>query len=288
MYREMLDARVIALSVGMAVVATLIVAVLGPVVIGTQLGLFDRLAIVAVCGAICWPICHALSAAVMFVMRARRPFAVLLGWATGALFVSMPCSAVAYAVHGIFGNENVTADVLPAMVLNAAVIMLPVSFLVHYVAYLRVKLKLVDHGGQTGAGQPMSSNVDAGGDQAPIPTPLGSRSELLDRFFDRLPDTVGTDIVYLSVSGHYIDVVTAGGSCLVLMRFADAVAILGDLGIRVHRSHWVAYRHIVGSVRRDGRMFVRVTGSHEIPVSRSYMQKVRSVILTLRDGDHAT
>jgi len=124
--------------------------------------------------------------------------------------------------------------------------------------------------------------------QTRSPTAAEYPGELIKRFLDRIPDSLGTDVVYLSVSGHDIDVVTTEGSCLVQMRFADAVATLGDLGIRVYRSHWVAYRHIIASVRRDGRMFVRVTGPREIPVSRSYLQRVRAAISTLRGGDHAT
>lgn len=275
-----------AISLGAAATAALIGAVLGPVEIGTQLDLPDRVAVVGACCAICWPICHALSAAILFVMRSRPPLQVSLGWAVGGLFMSMPCSTVAHAIYALFAESDPRPDGLAAIFLNIVVLMLPVSFLVHYVAYVRVKLRLVAARGRTAPSQ-TASRDDSGGEQA-SPTPLENRSELLERFFDRIPDTLGRDLVYLSVSGHYIDVVTTAGSCLVLMRFADAVATLGDLGIRVHRSHWVAYRHIVASVRRDGRVLVRVTGPHEIPVSRSYIQKVRAAISSLRGTDQAT
>ena len=62
------------------------------------------------------------------------------------------------------------------------------------------------------------------------------------------------------------------GSTLVLMRFADAVAELdGAGGLQVHRSYWVARRHVEGAARRDGRTTLRLTGGHEVPVSRTYM-----------------
>lgn len=35
--------------------------------------------------------------------------------------------------------------------------------------------------------------------------------------------------------GHYLTAYTTSGSCSILMRFADAVADLGELGMRVHR-----------------------------------------------------
>ena len=56
--------------------------------------------------------------------------------------------------------------------------------------------------------------------------------------FDRLPAALGRDVIYLEVSGHYVQVTTTVGSAVTLMRFSDAVDALGDLGMRVHRSYW--------------------------------------------------
>ena len=89
---------------------------------------------------------------------------------------------------------------------------------------------------------------------------------------------VGRDVVFLNVCGHYINVVTTAGSCLVLMRFADAMAALGNSGLQVHRSYWVAHRHVIGILRRDERTLVRVTGPHEIPVSRTHLAAVRAAL----------
>ena len=57
-----------------------------------------------------------------------------------------------------------------------------------------------------------------------------------------LPANLGTDVIYLKSEDHYIDVRTTVGQSLVKMRFSDAVADLGDRGIQVHRSYWVATR----------------------------------------------
>ena len=64
------------------------------------------------------------------------------------------------------------------------------------------------------------------------------------------------------------------------MRFADAVATLGGLGIQVHRCYWVAHRHVIGTLGRDDRMLVRVTGRHELPVSRTHLANVRAAVST--------
>ena len=61
------------------------------------------------------------------------------------------------------------------------------------------------------------------------------------------------------------------------MRFVDAVAELdGAGGLRVHRSYWVARHHVEGAARQDGRTTLRLTGGHEVPVSRTYMAAVRA------------
>ena len=100
------------------------------------------------------------------------------------------------------------------------------------------------------------------------------------RFYDRLSSTVSRDIIYVTVDDHYVEVHTTGGSCLLLMNLGTAVAELGDLGMQVHRSYWVALRHLEATVRRDGRTMVRVTGDHLVPVSRTYLPALREALRT--------
>ena len=74
------------------------------------------------------------------------------------------------------------------------------------------------------------------------------------------------------MADHYVEAFTTAGSTLVLMRFADAVAALEDAGgLRVHRSYWVAKKHVTGTARTT----LRLTGGHEAPVSRGYLPAVR-------------
>ena len=98
------------------------------------------------------------------------------------------------------------------------------------------------------------------------------------RFYRRLSRTVSRDIVYLRMDDHYVQVSSIDGSCLILMRFADAVVELGDLGMQVHRSYWVARRHMLAVVRREGRPMVRVTGGDHVPISRPYFPAVRDAL----------
>ncbi len=133
------------------------------------------------------------------------------------------------------------------------------------------------------------SNAFAGGDTGEDRLTSVSRAptEPRSRFLDRLPEKLGRDVIYLNVSGHYVNAVTAEGSGVILMRFADAVAELGDVGMQVHRSYWVSYHHITGIFRRDERTIVRVTGGHELPVSRTHLSAVRALIPHIAKGGRA-
>jgi DNA-binding LytR/AlgR family response regulator len=80
---------------------------------------------------------------------------------------------------------------------------------------------------------------------------------------------------------HYVQAQTALGSTLVLMRFRDAVAELGDLGVQVHRGWWAAF-DAMEALDRDGRSArLRLRGGGTIPVSRACLPAVRDA---LREG----
>jgi hypothetical protein len=93
------------------------------------------------------------------------------------------------------------------------------------------------------------------------------------------PGLSGQDVVYLKSELHYLRVVTAKGSALVLYALRDAVAELGeDRGIQPHRSYWVSLDHVLG-VRRTGKGWrLDVTGGDAIPVSRRRQAVVRAAL----------
>ena len=94
------------------------------------------------------------------------------------------------------------------------------------------------------------------------------------RLVDRVTDSIGTDVVYAHVSGHYLEVVTVQGSMVVIASLADAVAEFGDHGMQVHRSYWVSYNHVVRLHRRDHRIQLLLSDGQEIPVSRLFLPAV--------------
>jgi len=86
---------------------------------------------------------------------------------------------------------------------------------------------------------------------------------------ERLPPEKRGRLIRMEAQDHYLSVVTAAGETLILMRMADAEALLAEAdGIRVHRSHWVMRAEVRGHLRREGRDFLLMSDDSEVPVSR--------------------
>ena len=98
-------------------------------------------------------------------------------------------------------------------------------------------------------------------------------------FFRRLRPETGRSLVSLSINDHYLDIVTRQGRETILMRIAVAKADLtGYPGMRVHRSHWVAF-DAVERLERDGnRWTAHMAGGGSIPVSRDLAPTLRDAL----------
>jgi hypothetical protein len=93
-------------------------------------------------------------------------------------------------------------------------------------------------------------------------------------FLARLPEKIGGAALYaISAEEHYLRVITAAGSALVLYRMSDAVRELeasSDSGLQVHRSWWVAKDAIERVEKRSGNVQLVLKDGTRVPVSRSY------------------
>jgi DNA-binding LytR/AlgR family response regulator len=87
----------------------------------------------------------------------------------------------------------------------------------------------------------------------------------------KLPKDFDRDILALETEDHYLRVHTKGGSVLVLMRMADAVALLDPrLGAQVHRRWWVA-QMAVRTVRTEGqKLSLWLIDGTLVPVGRTF------------------
>jgi DNA-binding LytR/AlgR family response regulator len=93
----------------------------------------------------------------------------------------------------------------------------------------------------------------------------------------RLPPGIGSDIIALETEDHYLRVHAVGGSALILMRMADAVALLDPrLGAQVHRRWWVAEAAVAG-VRTEGqKFFLCLIDKTDVPVGRTFFAAARA------------
>ena len=308
-YREMLEAPVIVVSLVSVVGATVVYSVTGPIGRDDTFSTAQRLFSVGVCTLLSWPFCHSFSILVLYYSRRAKPYVILLACAAAVPFMAVPCSAIAYAVFELIGRNG--KGRLWDIYFNVTVWLAACCAVIHYTACLRARLRYAAEAAaaevHTTTQYPPSADPpnaphapdETGGsqerDRHDANEPDGTEGDLRTggspvttdqpvRFLDRLPGNLGRDVIYLNVSGHYVNAVTAEGSGVILMRFADAVAELGDLGMQVHRSYWVARRHITGIFRRDERTMVRITGGHELPVSRTYLTAVRAFIPYVTKG----
>ena len=109
----------------------------------------------------------------------------------------------------------------------------------------------------------------------PGPVPFAPAAAPVPPFFKRIPAHLGQELLALGAEDHYLRVITPLGSDLILMRLSDALDELGDAGMQVHRSWWVA-RSGVDALQRDGgRTLVVLKNGLEVPVSRTYLAAVR-------------
>jgi DNA-binding LytR/AlgR family response regulator len=125
---------------------------------------------------------------------------------------------------------------------------------------------------------PAADEVEAPGPEPALPAP---GEEAIPAFpsalLSRLPPEIGSDIIALETEDHYLRVHAAGGSALILMRMADAVALLDPrLGAQVHRRWWVAQGAVAG-VRTEGqKLSLCLTDRKLVPVGRTFSAAARA------------
>lgn len=172
---------------------------------------------------------------------------------------------LAYAAFGAIGGLPVAATVYVVNALAferlAAIPFLPL--LLYCVAISAVVSWLVAMASSQSGTAPAAAEIPA----AP-PRP---------RILDRLPPHLRAPLSHMSMQDHYVDIRTDRGGALVLMRLADAISEAdGVAGLRIHRSHWVATGAVAATLRRDGRLLLKMKDGTELPVSRSYLDQVRA------------
>lgn len=307
-YAELLGRPVVAIAFANVALFVVAMTIFGPLGTLEDFRPPRRFLYWALCAVLTFPFCYALAAVTLYLTRFGSLIQIVPTVAVAVLFEGALCVAVVCAADWVFRPaEHAHIDLLNTYLTVTAVIAV-CTFFVHYVTFQRVRnagaTAAADRSPDAAASPATNGDAapaadaetaSAGGDgtvgtaapgdpaqpttpQATAPQPTARQA----RFYDRLSRTVSRDVIYLKVDDHYVDVCTSGGSCLLLIRFADAVADLGDLGMQVHRSYWAAHCHMIATVRRDKRTMLRLTGGHEVPVSRSCLPAVRDALQAKR------
>ena len=123
--------------------------------------------------------------------------------------------------------------------------------------------------------------VAAPGDRVTASTPVDQATAPAypREFIAKLPPALRRDIVALEAEDHYVRVHTLHGTALVLMRLADAAALIDPrLGLRVHRSWWVARDGVRALELTAGRAIARLINDQAVPISRSYLPAARTAL----------
>jgi hypothetical protein len=129
--------------------------------------------------------------------------------------------------------------------------------------------------GEAPLSPPSGAPDDVPRDREPPDADVPSR--IRPRFLDRLPGTIGSPLICLSMEDHYVRAHGPQGSALILMRMRDAVAELDGLpGVQVHRSWWVASDAVERVEKEDGRVRLRLVNGLCVPVARSQLGAVKS------------
>jgi len=112
-------------------------------------------------------------------------------------------------------------------------------------------------------------------DQTSPVNPLTDQQQNKTAILNSLPGIVGNDIIAISSDLHYLNVWTQDGRATVLGSLKDAVNELGDAGMQIHRSHWVANAHVRRVVGSASKGACILSNDLKIPVSRRRFKEVR-------------
>jgi hypothetical protein len=91
----------------------------------------------------------------------------------------------------------------------------------------------------------------------------------------RIPAAIGTDLVFARSDLHYLQLRTTLGSTTLLGTIAEIEAEMGDHGLRVHRSFWVALSHVRRVRRSASGWYCLMSDQTKVPISRRRLSVVK-------------
>jgi DNA-binding LytR/AlgR family response regulator len=278
-YRELLQPDLVAISMIVAGMVALILTTM-EMADDTLSGFLLRAAYYGLTAALTWPVGHGLATMLLYLTRCRHPSLTALAALAAGLYEATTSAMVgSVLVHQVL-PDSTAANSWSELWVRAAVQSLAHIGLITYFAVERARRRLPADAPDTSIENYHNGSrrrVLAATESTEV-LATWARRWAGAQFLERLPKRLGRDVVYLKGNGHYVDVVTTAGSGTLLLRFSEAIAELGEAGMQVHRSYWVAFRHMAGLGRRDGRTVLRLMQGEVIPVGRTFLAIVREAI----------
>ncbi len=181
----------------------------------------------------------------------------------GAAVASIPMGLALMPVHHAFLDAPLTVGETAENVL----ITLPISLAICFLTWTALEGTRLS---------PPEEKFLAEASRSPGSSAAEARTTLArPSIIDRLPANKRGPVLRLESQDHYVLIVTSRGSELVLMRLSDAVGeVPEELGIRIHRSHWVAYAAMETLERepgKNGRSHLLTKDGARLPVSRQML-----------------
>jgi hypothetical protein len=195
-----------------------------------------------------------------------------------ALVSALPMTfVVAWTMSLLQPGRVFAPQQLPALFAAVAAVQLLVAYATTVIA--------APETGETGAtGATGAPEAPLRAPDAPKPENEAIPADFPPALLSRLPAEIGSGIIALETEDHYLRVHAAGGSALILMRMADAVALLDPrLGAQVHRRWWVADAAVAG-IRAEGqKLSLRLIDETLVPVGRTFAAAARARFAPDRD-----
>ena len=202
-----------------------------------------------------------LTAAIMHLLQSRleitRPTPwLLIGAGILGAIAFTPLALVLDALGGALGWTEADADEagLAMALLSELAALAPLFVAMWLVVQLPILVALRAEPAAPAAAQP----------EASVPEGISRK----------LPAALGDDVLCIEADLNYVHVTTRLGKTMLLYSLRQAAADLGEQGVLIHRSVWVA-KSAVARVKRHGqRLLVRLENGREFTVSRRRQAEV--------------
>ena len=262
--REWFSARLLALQLFAFVVTISLLAFLGPFGTWASISVSDRLAFWAASVGVNWILAHF---AIVITLRTfpRRTLPLWAGVLLAGLVAALPGTGIVWLVVDRYldyrptGPSGLGLLFLRVWVLHLVIGSGACMFVRFFMNRMRAGVESAPPGGEA---------------EGPKSSPAPSEPPLLAR----LPAASRAELLHLRMQDHYVEVHTAAGMELLLLRFRDALREVENVnGLRVHRSHWVARAAVVGvERRRGGGLMLHLVNGNQVPVSRSFVRTLKA------------